>query len=135
MRRLLVVPMIVAASALASGCATEIIDAELTTTTSTAERPDPSGDVNELLDQLQVSFGIMSEALAEGDRSRARAELDYVERTWTALEPQIVDRGEQFVEDVRRVVDLAVTSVERNRPADAGKALRFIELVITALRG
>ena len=135
MRRLLLVPMFVAVSALASGCATEIIDAELTTTTSTAERPDPTGNANELLDQLKTSFGIMSEALAEGDRSRAREELEYVERTWTALEPQIIDRGEQYVEDVRRVVDLAVTSVERNRPADAGKALRFIELVITALLG
>lgn len=127
--------MVVAMTAIASSCATEIIDAELTTTTSTAERPDPTGDVNELLDQLKVSFGIMSEALAEGDRSRAREELEYVERIWSALEPQIVDRGEQYVEDVRRVVDLAVTSVERNRPADAGKALRFIELVINALLG
>ena len=125
--------MVVALTALASGCATEIIDAELATTTSTAERPDPTGDVNELLDQLKVSFGTMSEALAEGDRSRAREELEYVERIWTALEPQIVGLGEQYVEDVRRVVDLAVTSVERNRPADADKALRFIELVITAL--
>ncbi len=125
--------MVVALTALASGCATEIIDAELTTTTSTAERPEPTGDVNELLDQLKVSFGTMSEALAEGDRSRAREELEYVERIWTALEPQIVGLGEQYVEDVRRVVDLAVTSVERNRPADADKALRFIELVITAL--
>lgn len=135
MRRLLLVPMVVALTALASGCATEIIDAELTTTTSTAERPEPTGDVNELLDQLKVSFGTMSEALAEGDRSRAREELEYVERIWTALEPQIVGLGEQYVEDVRRVVDLAVTSVERNRPADADKALRFIELVITALAG
>ena len=125
--------MVVALTALASGCATEIIDAELTTTTSTAERPEPTGEVNELLDQLKVSFGTMSEALAEGDRSRAREELEYVERIWTALEPQIVGLGEQYVEDVRRVVDLAVTSVERNRPADADKALRFIELVITAL--
>jgi len=133
MRRLLLVPVVVALTALASGCATEIIDAELTTTTSTAERPEPTGDVNELLDQLKVSFGTMSEALAEGDRSRAREELEYVERIWTALEPQIVGLGEQYVEDVRRVVDLAVTSVERNRPADADKALRFIELVITAL--
>lgn len=133
MRRFLLVPVVVALTALASGCATEIIDAELTTTTSTAERPEPTGDVNELLDQLKVSFGTMSEALAEGDRSRAREELEYVERIWTALEPQVVGLGEQYVEDVRRVVDLAVTSVERNRPADADKALRFIELVITAL--
>ena len=75
----------------------------------------------------------MSEALGEGDRNRAREELDYAEQIWVALEPQIAGLGDQFVEDARRVVDLAVTAVERNRPADAGKALRFIELVIAAL--
>lgn len=116
-----------------TGCATQIIEAELTTTTSDAPRPTPTGNVGELLDQLKESFGKMSDEMAQGDRSKAREELDYVERTWTALEPQIVDRGEQYVEDVRRVIDLAVSSVERNRPADAGKALRFIELVIAAL--
>ena len=132
MRRLLLVPVFVAVTALTSGCATQIIEAELTTTTSDAPRPDPTGNVGELLDQLLQSFGKMSDALAQGDRTSAREELDYVKRTWTALEPQITDRGEQYVKDVRRVVDLAVSSVERNRPADAGKALRFIELVIAA---
>ena len=124
--------MIVAVTLLTSGCATQIIGAGLTTTTSAAPRPDPTGNAAELLDQLKDSFGKMSDALAQGDRSTASEELDYVERTWTALQPQIANRGEQYVEDVRRVVDLAVSSVERNRPADAGKALRFIELVIAA---
>lgn len=133
MRRTLAISLLFVMSLGASGCATEVIEAELTTTTTVAGRPDPSGDVGELFDQLQDSFATMSEALAEGDRNRAREELDYVERIWVALEPQIVGFGEQFVEDARRIVDLAVTAVERNRPADAGKALRFIELVIAAL--
>lgn len=133
MRRPLAYSLLFVVSLGMSGCATEVIEAELTTTTTAAERPDPSGDVSELFDQLQESFATMSEALAEGDRNRAREELDYVERIWVALEPQIAGLGEQFVEDARRVVDLAVTAVERNRPADAGKALRFIELVISAL--
>jgi len=133
MRRPLAFLLLFVASLGMSGCATEVIEAELTTTTTAAERPNPSGDVSELFDQLQESFATMSEALAEGDRNRAREELDYVERIWVALEPQIAGLGEQFVEDARRVVDLAVTAVERNRPADAGKALRFIELVISAL--
>lgn len=133
MRRPLAFSLLFVASLGMSGCATEVIEAELTTTTTAAERPNPSGDVSELFDQLQESFATMSEALAEGDRNRAREELDYVERIWVALEPQIAGLGEQFVEDARRVVDLAVTAVERNRPADAGKALRFIELVISAL--
>ena len=135
MRRPLFVSVLFAVSLGMTGCATEVIEAELATTTTVAERPDPTGDVSELFDQLQDSFATMSEALAEGDRNRAREELDYVERIWDALEPQIAGLGDQFVEDARRVVDLAVTAVERNRPADAGKALRFIELVIAALPG
>jgi hypothetical protein len=135
MRRPLLVSLSFAVSLGLTGCATEVIEAELATTTTVAERPNPSGDVGELFDQLQDSFATMSEALAEGDRNRARGELAYVERIWDALEPQIAGLGEQFVEDARRVVDLAVTAVERNRPADAGKALRFIELVIAALPG
>ncbi|MFM8868117.1 MAG: hypothetical protein ACKOFZ_07540 [Ilumatobacteraceae bacterium] len=135
MRRPLLISLSFAVSLGLTGCATEVIEAELATTTTVAERPNPSGDVGELFDQLQDSFATMSEALAEGDRNRARGELAYVERIWDALEPQIAGLGEQFVEDARRVVDLAVTAVERNRPADAGKALRFIELVIAALPG
>ena len=133
MRRPLAVSLLFVVSLGMSGCATEVIDAELATTTTAYERPNPSGDVGELFDQLQESFATMSEALGEGDRNRAREELDYVEQIWVALEPQIAGLGDQFVEDARRVVDLAVTAVERNRPADAGKALRFIELVIAAL--
>lgn len=135
MRHHLVASMLFAMSLAATGCATEVLDAELATTTSLAERPDPSGDVSELFDELRASFATMSAALAEGDRSRAREELAYIERIWSALEPQLAGLGEQFVEDARRVVDLAVTAAERNRPADADKALRFIELVIAALPG
>lgn len=129
--RLLAAPL--AALVLAS-CATEIIEAELTTTTS-IDRPTPSGDAAQLLSQLRESFIIVSTALADDDRSRAREEVEHIEEIWDVLEPQIVAQGEQYVEDVRRVIDLAVSAVERNRPADAGKALRFVDFVIDSLAG
>jgi hypothetical protein len=124
--RLLAAPLAVVAL---SSCATEIIEAELTTTTS-IDRPAPTGDAAGLLDQLRESFQVVSTALADDDRSRARDEIEHIEAIWGALEPQIVAEGEQYVEDVRRVIDLAVSAVERNRPADAGKALRFVDFVI-----
>lgn len=129
--RLLAAPL--AALVLAS-CATEIIEAELTTTTS-IDRPTPSGDAAQLLGQLRESFIIVSTALADDDRSRAREEVEHIEEIWDVLEPQIIAQGEQYVEDVRRVIDLAVSAVERNRPADAGKALRFVDFVIESLAG
>lgn len=127
--RLLASPLAVVVLA---SCATEIIEAELTTTTS-IERTTPTGDAAELLNQLRESFVVVSTALADDKRSRARDEIEYIEKIWSALEPQIVAEGKQYVEDVRRVIDLAVSAVERNRPADAGKALRFVDFVIDSL--
>lgn len=117
-----------------TGCATEIVQSDLSTTT-TIERESPTGDVGELLDQLGESFGIVADALADGDRSRARAEMVQVEEIWLALEPRIAERGDQFVEDVRRLIDLAAIAAERNRPADADKALRFLGLIVDSLAG
>jgi hypothetical protein len=129
--RLVVAPLLVI---VLSSCATEIIESGLTTTT-TVDRPAPTGDAGELLDQLRESFLTVSTALSDDDRSRAREELERIEDIWRALEPQITAYGKQFVEDVRRLIDLAVSAVERNRPADAGKALRFVDFVIESLPG
>jgi hypothetical protein len=49
------------------------------------------------------------------------------------MQEEATDRGRQFADDLRRIVDFAVTSVVRNRPADADKGLRFIDLFIAAL--
>jgi hypothetical protein len=37
------------------------------------------------------------------------------------------------MQDMQRIIDLATSSVVRNRPADADKALRFLSLVIESL--
>jgi hypothetical protein len=53
---------------------------------------------------------------------------------WGVLKPQIDAEGgetaDQTVEDMQRIVDLASRSVQRTRPADADKALRFLDLLI-----
>ena len=53
MRRPLAVSLLFVVSLGMSGCATEVIDAELATTTTAYERPNTSGDVGELFDQMQ----------------------------------------------------------------------------------
>jgi hypothetical protein len=52
---------------------------------------------------------------------------------WQVLQPQIADQGEQLTQDLQRLVDLADSAVTRNRPADADKALRFLQIVIDSL--
>jgi hypothetical protein len=37
------------------------------------------------------------------------------------------------MQDMQRIVDLAISSVERNRPADTDKSLRLLSLVIETL--
>ena len=75
----------------------------------------------------------MSKAISDSNGGVAKTKLAEVREIWKVLQPQITERGEQFVQDLQRIIDLAASSVERNRPADADKALRFLSLVIETL--
>jgi hypothetical protein len=62
-----------------------------------------------------------------------------IDTVWTALSdgiraelPMLAD---QLLYDFERVIALCRTSVERNRPADADKALRFLPLALASLPG
>jgi hypothetical protein len=51
-----------------------------------------------------------------------------------AIRPKISAASDQLTADFDRVINLAKTSVERNRPADADKALRFLPLILDSLK-
>jgi hypothetical protein len=72
--------------------------------------------------------------MVDGDRARARAELAVLEELGDALAPRVARASEQLAADLARVLDLARTAVERNRPADADKAVRFLPLVAASAR-
>lgn len=133
MKRFAGLSLSVIASLALSACATTIIDTAPTTTLVAPTTVVPSGTAEELFPLLQRTIAEMSKAISDSNGGVAKTKLAEVREIWKVLQPQITERGDQFVQDVQRIIDLALSSVERNRPADADKASRFLTLVIETL--
>ena len=120
--------------AVASSCATTINLAAPTTLAQPTVTTLPTGTTAELYGQLKSTLADLSLAITNEDKSRAKTTLATVLNIWGVLQPQIVAEGgvtvDQTVDDMQRIVDLASSSVQRTRPADADKALRFLDLLI-----
>ena len=133
MKRFAGLSLSVMATLALSACATTIIDTAPTTTLVAPTTVVPSGTAEELFPLLQRTIAEMSKAISDSNGGFAKTKLAEVREIWKVLQPQITERGDQFVQDLQRIIDLAASSVERNRPADADKALRFLSLVIETL--
>ena len=127
------VSLVVLAMCSLAACSTTIVDTAPTTTLVPPTTVVPSGTETELFDQLQTTVGELSKAISDSDRAMAKVKLAEIEEIWKVLKPQIAERGDQFIQDMQRIIDLAISSIERNRPADADKSLRFLSLVIETL--
>lgn len=115
--------------ALAS-CATTIVETSPTTTVTPSTTTIPSGSTTELVTELQDRLDQLSIATFAQDKPKTKSILADIEAVWLALEPKATSEGEQFVADLTRIIDLARTSVVRNRPAEADKAARFMQLLV-----
>ena len=115
------------------GCATTIIDTAPTTTAVAPTTTIPSGTNDQLLEHMRSTVAEISTAMSASDKTKAKVKLADLQLAWKVLQPQIADQGEQLTEDLQRLVDLADSAVTRNRPADADKALRFLQIVIDSL--
>ena len=117
-----------------TGCATTINLAAPTTLAQPAVTTLPNGTTDELFVKLKSTLSELSLAITNQDKPRAKTTLATVLNIWGALQPQIVAEGgetvDQTVLDLQRIIDLASSSVQRTRPADADKALRFLDLVL-----
>ncbi|MEY2780174.1 MAG: hypothetical protein RL623_1354 [Actinomycetota bacterium] len=133
MKRFAGLSLSVIATLALSACATTIIDTAPTTTLVAPTTVVPSGTAEELFPLLQRTIAEMSKAISDSNGGVAKTKLAEIREIWKVLQPQITERGDQFVQDLQRIIDLALSSVERNRPADADKALRFLTLVIETL--
>jgi len=146
MRRLALTCCFVVLSA--GGCATQVIESKVSTTvtdTVTGDDSDLAGDdtdlsgadLDELVTVLQVEMSALSRAVLDSDETAARAHLDRINQAWVYAEPLIVAKfgelADQITYDLRRVVELARSAVERNRPADADKAVSFLRLAVASL--
>lgn len=111
-----------------SSCATKVID---TVATSVVVAPTtiPSGSVRQLFDQVVAETTELGIAMNKADSAGARRHLANIDAIWIAMQPLAQDLGDQTLEDLQRMIDLVHTAVERNRPADGDKALRFLLLL------
>lgn len=115
-----------------SSCSTQILTTTTTlpgvTTTSTI--PVPSGTSLELLEQLETVIDGLGQAIVDKDRAKMTDTVARTNAIWKVLEQQIRDAGVELVEDVSKIVKFVNVSVERTRPADADKAVRYLALIM-----
>ena len=136
---LVFVASLVGVTSLLSGCATTINESAPTTlaknavTETTTATIDQQLSTEELLGQMLITINALSEAMQKSDRETATKKVDQILLINNAVRPKILTLSDQLTADFDRVVALAKSSVERNRPADADKALRFLPLIIDSL--
>lgn len=130
---------LVSTTSLLSGCATTINESAPTTladnvvTETTTLTVDQQLSTEELLTQMLTTVNALSEAMQKSDRQTASKKVDQILLISNAVRPKILTLSDQLAADFDRVIALAKSSVERNRPADADKALRFLPLIIDSL--
>ena len=134
MKKVCVAVLFSALTFFSAGCATTINLAAPTTLAQPVVTTLPTGSTAELFGQMKSTLSELSLAITNEDKPRAKTTLATVLNIWGALKPQIEAEGgetaDQTVEDMQRIVDLASSSVQRTRPADADKALKFFNLII-----
>ena len=136
--------MTFASAFVATGCATEVIELDAPATTVDGQgdstiSPSISSDATlaELTVVLRNEVDLLGQAIFVTDRDAAREHLVNINTAWAYIEPLIVaqygELADQLTYDLRRVIELARSAVERNRPADAGKANAFLRLALASL--
>ena len=125
----------VAAALVLPACSTTILDTINTTTTTSSvvtTTTIPTGDRGELLSQMLQNAAGLGASIVAKDKAATSERLANIESIWIALEPQLKELPNDLATDVGRIVDLLRSAVNKKRPADADKALRFLSLVIDA---
>ena len=118
-----------------TSCATEITGSTESTVvpvTTTTIPVAPTGSIISLLQQLIPVADGLGQAVVDGESKLAKEKVAQADAILLAIEPLILESEIDILESVQRVVRLMQTAVERKRPADADKALRFIPLIIEA---
>lgn len=120
-----------------SSCAPTTYETSATTTAVAATTTLPSGPASELLPRLSAAMLSLSSYIGPNSSgstaSGKEAVLAEIEALWNAAETEVIALSPESAESIGRMVDLARTAVERNRPADADKAAKFAGTVIDEL--
>ena len=124
------------AIALLSSCATTYNSGATSTTTSPSASTTttiPRGTTEELFAQLLETGKELGNDIAQGDMTTARLKLADIKAIWIGIQSQIAQATQDLLDDTQRMINMFTTAVERKRPADADKAMRFLPSLISAL--
>ena len=124
---------------LVSSCATTINQSVVTTVASSSESTTQATinsqlTTDELLDELLRAVEDLSNSMQKAERRQVTEQLARVISLSDAIRPKILATSDQLASDFDRIINLTKSAVERNRPADADKALRFLPLIIESLK-
>jgi len=124
---------------IASSCATTINQSAVTTVASSSESTTQATinsqlTTDELLNELLLAVDDLSKSMQKAERRQVTQQLARVVSLSEAIRPKILVTSDQLASDFDRVINLAKSAVERNRPADADKALRFLPLIIESVK-
>ena len=115
-----------------SSCSTQILTTTTTlpgVTTSTTIAT-PSGTSLELLEQLGTAIQGLGQAIVDRDSATKNRVVAETNAIWKVLEPKLQESGVDLVEDVSKIVNFVNVAVNRTRPADADKAVRYLALIM-----
>ena len=137
--------MSVIAVATLSSCAPTTYESDAASSGSVASASDvtattlPSGPASELLPRLAEAMNSLSSYIGPDQgqstppgKDRVLADIDNL---WNAASTEVAATDPSAADSIGRMVDLAHTAVERNRPADADKAAKFAGQVISDYLG
>lgn len=93
----------------------------------------PRGSTEELFAQLLQTGKEVGNDVAQGDTATARTKLADIKAIWIGIQPQIANVSEELLNDTQRMINLFTTAVDRKRPADADKAMRFLPSLVSAI--
>lgn len=135
MKHRALLPLMIATSTLLSSCGATVYDESLAASTTVAPTTtEPVGTVDDLLIRLSTAMGSLSTLIGPDQSGKTPAgrgeQIALIEAIWSAVENEVMDLDPAAADSLERMVALAQTAVERNRPADADKAARFAGQVI-----
>jgi prophage DNA circulation protein len=120
-----------------TSCSTEIIgdlNTTVPTESTTTTLATPTGDIEQLLEQLDTAIVGLGQKIVDADASAYKQTYAEALAILEVLKPQVESSGIIGLDaDVQRIVELVRTATERKRPADADKAARFLSLLRESL--
>jgi hypothetical protein len=129
---LLSIPMVVALAACGTTSVDPSIAASADTGVTTTLRPiNADASLVDLVRDLADSMRHLDEQVVDGDIDDAT--LARIEETWALAEPLAREHSIEMTFGLEQSVDLARTSVERRRPADASKGYKIVADLLRTL--